>query len=68
MGTEAVVVDTTQYTQDESLSAERIMNLAYLNHLKNMEHYESADCWCYPTLMFCDPETNRCVYKHYLPH
>lgn len=62
MGTEELEIDVKQYTQDE------IMNLAYLNHLKNMEHYESADCWCYPTLMFCDPETGRSVFKHYLPH
>ena len=69
MGTEtreiplnAEKIDTQVY------SSEQIMELAYFKHLKNMEHYESVDCWCFPTLMFCDPETNHCIFKHYLPH
>ena len=52
----------------EVLDLERHEELMYLKQLKNMEHYESADCWCFPTLMFCDPDTGRCVFKHYLPH
>ena len=55
-------------TETESVSMEQYDTTMFLKQLKNMAHQDSSDCWCFPTLMFVDPDTGMSVYKHYFPH
>lgn len=52
----------------EVVDVERHAELMYLQQLKDLEHYESSDCWCFPELVFVDPDSGRRVWKHHLPH
>ena len=55
-------------SESVTLTVEQYEAAMYLKQLKNLEHQDSPECWCFPTLMFVDPDTGMRIFKHYFPH